>query len=90
MNSIAERYVKLVLALGQHDPDYVDAYYGPPAWKIEAEKRKAPLTAIDTEAGRLSADLGRMPGTGSDELTVLRYNYLGRQLEALRARVRML
>ena len=29
MNALAERYVKLVLALGQHDVDYVDAYYGP-------------------------------------------------------------
>ena len=29
MNTIAERYVKLVLAVGQHDADYVDAFYGP-------------------------------------------------------------
>ena len=29
MNGIAEKYVRLVLALGQHDTDYVDAYYGP-------------------------------------------------------------
>ena len=43
MNDIAERYVKLVLALGQHDADYVDAYYGPPEWKQQAESRKAPL-----------------------------------------------
>ena len=38
MNALAERYVKLVLALGQHDPDYVDAYYGPAEWRTEAEK----------------------------------------------------
>ena len=31
MNTIAERYVKLVLAVGQHDADYVDAFYGPPS-----------------------------------------------------------
>jgi len=30
LNDIAEPYVKLVLAVGQHDADYVDAYYGPP------------------------------------------------------------
>ena len=28
-NAVAERYSHLVLALGQHDPDYVDAFYGP-------------------------------------------------------------
>ena len=33
MNAVAERYAHLVLALGQHDPDYVDAFYGPSEWK---------------------------------------------------------
>jgi len=33
MNDIAERYVKLVLLAGQHDSDFVDAYYGDPSWK---------------------------------------------------------
>ena len=39
MNRIAEPYVKLVLAVGQHDADYVDAFYGPPEWRTEAERR---------------------------------------------------
>jgi hypothetical protein len=29
MNAVADGYAHLVLALGQHDPDYVDAFYGP-------------------------------------------------------------
>ena len=33
LNAVAERYAHLVLALGQHDPDYVDAFYGPAEWK---------------------------------------------------------
>jgi hypothetical protein len=90
MDTISERYVKLVLALGQHDADYVDAYYGPLEWKADAEKRKVPLDAIADEADGLIAEAGRIPGSGGDELTVLRHQYLGRQLEALRARVRML
>ena len=36
--------MKLVLAMGQHDSDYVDAYYGPPEWK---KQEKKPLDAID-------------------------------------------
>ena len=47
MNALAERYVKLVLALGQHDADYVDAYYGPPEWRKAAETGKRPLGEID-------------------------------------------
>ena len=35
MNAVAERYVQLVLALGQHDRDYVDAFYGPAEWKTQ-------------------------------------------------------
>ena len=32
MDKIAESYVKLVLNVGLHDPDFVDAYYGPKEW----------------------------------------------------------
>ena len=48
--SVAEQYVKLVLAVGQHDADYVDAFYGPPEWRKEAEAAKKPLAAIDAQA----------------------------------------
>ena len=50
---IAERYVKLVLGVGQHDAAYVDAYYGPAEWKTEAERQKPPLADIDRRADAL-------------------------------------
>jgi hypothetical protein len=91
MNSIAEQYVKLVLAVGQHDADYVDAFYGPPEWRAEAERHKRPIREIDADAARL---IDRIPAVAAaerhDELAVLRREYLRRQLEALRARLRML
>jgi hypothetical protein len=90
MNTIAERYVKLVLAVGQHDADYVDAFYGPPEWKAEAERQKLPLIDIRASAERLVADLTRFNTESNDELPVLRHAYLTRQLEALVSRVRML
>jgi hypothetical protein len=91
MNTIAERYVKLVLALGQHDADYVDAFYGPPEWKTEAERQKMPLIGIGASADRLIAEIPTLSDADRrDELVVLRRDYLKRQLEALRARVRML
>ena len=55
LNAVAERYAHLVLALGQHDPDYVDAFYGPSEWKTEAEKVKKSVDAIATEAAHLIA-----------------------------------
>jgi hypothetical protein len=92
MNAVAERYAHLVLALGQHDPDYVDAFYGPPEWKTQAEKEKKSLDAIATEAAELIATLAKTPGAGTsgDEMLKLRREYLQKQLAALAARVRML
>ena len=45
MNTIAEKYAHLVLALGQHDPDYVDAFYGPAEWKTQASNSSPRFTA---------------------------------------------
>jgi hypothetical protein len=59
MNAVAERYAHLVLALGQHDPDYVDAFYGPPEWKSQAEKEKKSLDQIAAEAAELSTTLNQ-------------------------------
>jgi hypothetical protein len=93
MNAQAERYAHLVLALGQHDPDYVDAFYGPAEWKEQAKKERKSLDAIGAEAGELSAALAKTPiapGTPDSDLLQLRREYLQKQVSALTARVRML
>ena len=90
MNRIAESYVKLVLAVGQHDADYVDAYYGPPEWRQEAEARKRPLPEIRSEAEGLIAGLQAHPSQGGDEIVQLRHQYLVRQLQSMVARVDLL
>jgi hypothetical protein len=90
---IAERYVRLVLAVGQHDADYVDAYYGPPEWLKDARSRKIPLDEIDGQAVALDAGVAQAalpPGVRDSELWRLRKEYLRRQIAALRARVSML
>src|SRR6478672_1376900 len=92
MNAIAGRYAHLVLALGQHDPDYVDAFYGPAEWKTQAEEEKKSLDAIGAEAAELIATLAKIPdaATSGDEMLQLRPEYLQKQISALAARVRML
>jgi hypothetical protein len=86
VQGIAEAYVKLVLAMGQHDPDYIDAYYGPPEWKKQEKKS---LDAIASEASQLRDQLTRV-SKSTDEMEQLRRAYLAKQLSALAARVRML
>ena len=89
MDRVAEDYVKLVLAVGQHDPDYVDAYYGPPEWRKAAESSKMPLDALARRTAELTAGLDAQPDAG-DELSRLRLQYLKRQVAATGARIRML
>ena len=68
MDRIAESFVKLALAVGEHDPLYVDAYFGPEAWREQAKKEKRPLEDIRNAAAPLIAELerlGREPGRGA-------------------------
>jgi hypothetical protein len=95
MARIAREYVRLVLALGQHDKDYVDAYYGPANLKQEAERAKLTLDAVGAGVHALQAQLADMPAapagaSGDAEMRRLRHQYLEKQLSAMSARVRML
>ncbi len=89
VSRIAEGYAQLVLALGQHDADYVDAFYGPAAWKEEAAREKKPLAAIATSAARFVEELAQLP-TPTPEIERLRREYLQKQLGALQARLRLM
>jgi len=91
MNDVAERYVKLVLGVGVHDADYVDAYYGPSEWRTEAVAARRGLAELDAEAAALLRELAPLvPPADADELDRLRHRYLTAQLESLRARLKML
>ena len=90
---VAEQYVKLVLAVGQHDADYVDAFYGPPEWRKEAEANRAALADIDAQAAAVEAEIPKIavkPGPRDAEMWALRRQYLLRQLAAMRSRIAML
>ncbi|MEN3340520.1 MAG: hypothetical protein V7647_4196 [Acidobacteriota bacterium] len=89
MDTMAAEYVRLVLAVGQHDHDYVDAYYGPASWKAEAAATKEELGTIAAKAADLSRAIDR-EAEPTDEMDRLRLQYLRRQMSSLSARVRML
>src|SRR6186997_3007257 len=90
MNTLADRYIKLVLAVGQHDDAFVDAYYGPPEWKTEASTAgKRPLADLGKETDGLAGELAAIPQP-DDPLLRLRREYLRAQVHAVSARIRML
>jgi len=88
VDEISEQYVKLVLALGEHDPGYVDAYYGPKEWQEMAVAKKMDLTKIILVADNLQQLVKQQ--SANDEMLKLRLNYLQVQLSALHARAQML
>ena len=90
LNVVAESYVRLALAVGQHDRDYVDAYYGPTAWKIEAESAAIALPEIERRANSLLAELGDGLVSDAPEIVRLRHAHLRRQLMSMVTRVKML
>ncbi len=90
LDQIAERYVRLVLALGQHDADYVDAYFGPDDWLVEAGREHQGLALINERGSALLAAVDATPTAAGDAMDLLRLQYLRHQIAAVVARTRML
>lgn len=82
LDETAEKYVKLVLALGQHDSGYVDAYYGPKEWADEAKGKKLPVDQIVSDAEILRTQLPTL-SANTELMQRLRIYYLDQQLVAL-------
>ena len=85
----AAAYVKLALALGEHDADWVDAYYGPPEWREAVKAEKKSLADIHAEATALRDAVQRVP-VPRDRMLALRRNYLVEQLGATITKTEML
>jgi len=86
MRELAERYVRLVLGIGHHDPDYVDAYYGPAGWR---PLDPPPLDRLAGDAKDL-LDALMTCTEPEEELSRLRLDYLRGQVRSAVARIDML
>jgi hypothetical protein len=85
LDDLAEAYVKLVLAVGRHDALYVDAYYGPAAWKTEAgTAARVPLKELIARTRTLLEGVRQASGS------VDRARYLEKQLIAVEGHLRRL
>jgi len=89
MSPLAERYVRLVLAVGQHDPDFVDAYYGPQAWKPDPAQARQSTEDLERVADLLIQHL-EATTIPPVPLERLRRDYLIAQARATRTRLSML
>lgn len=57
LNPLARDYVRLALEINTHEDGYVDAYYGPPELKTEAEAHPRSVADLKTEADRIIAGI---------------------------------
>ncbi len=76
LDSMGEAFVKLALAVGQHDPAFVDAYHGPAEWAEAAETDAVPLETLEENAqallisvARTNADAPSIRGAMLEKLT---------------------
>jgi hypothetical protein len=89
LDGVARRYVVLGLSLGRHDPNYVDAYYGPDSLKSVAESDSMSVEDVRVAAESLISLLGDSVPAYTDSLVALRHRYLRVQLGSMAARARI-
>ena len=91
LSDVADEYVKLALAIGQYDADFVDAYYGPADW---APKKKAkenlPYEEFKWHANSLLSQLAEIDDAEFGELEMLRYSFLNNQINAIQTKLDMM
>lgn len=76
-DDIATRYVTAGLRLGRHNPDIVDAYYGPPALRERVDE--AAIVAPAAIATDLQSLLGDLDGSAGADLDAQRRAWLRAQ-----------
>lgn len=85
VDELAERFVKLGLALGEHDSAYVDAYSGPGEWAEAAKAEQRSLDDLEADADKIIEALDVL---NSREPTA-RAKGLQRAAVAAKTRIRM-
>lgn len=87
---ISERYVKVILGIGEHENGYIDAYYGPKEWAEAVKNNSKDLAELKAEVASLQKLVDKTAPTAKTEIEKKRFIFLAKQLIAADARIRML
>ena len=90
MDAIARDYVALILEIGEREPGYVDAYYGPAEWQAAATASPRTVPQLIQGAAGLTERLNAVSTAGADPAVAQRRAYLLAHVSAASARLRML
>lgn len=90
LNKIAIDYVRLGLAIGQYDGDFVDAYYGPDSLKPTTAKQSTfPKDSFLKAVNNLEIQLTDFISTNKDASLNNRAKWISSQLTAFSGRIKM-
>ncbi|MBU4136597.1 MAG: hypothetical protein KJ690_09310 [Alphaproteobacteria bacterium] len=90
LDAIARDYVALILEIGEREPGYVDAYYGPAEWQEAAKADPRTVPQLIQGAAGLTERLNAVSTRGADPAVAQRRAYLLAHVSAASARLRML
>ena len=83
---LSEEFVRLALAVNEHSPGYVDAYFGPQEWSRAAEQNgKLPLPELAARADQLARNVSQ-----AGDLEQQRKDFLVHQICAMQMSLRLL
>jgi hypothetical protein len=90
VDAVALGYVRLTLAIGEHEPGYVDAYFGSPALADEVKRSRRTLRELSQDARQLAERVKQLSTAETSVLGRRRLAFLRAQLRAAEARLQML
>ncbi|KPF83226.1 hypothetical protein IP78_02675 [Brevundimonas sp. AAP58] len=90
LDAVARDYVALILEIGEREPGYVDAYYGPPEWAEAARANPRDVPALIQGAASLTERLNAISVAGAEPTVAQRKAYLLAHVSAAAARLRMI
>ncbi|MEZ5957098.1 MAG: hypothetical protein R3C27_07825 [Hyphomonadaceae bacterium] len=90
LNPLAEGYVRLALEVGTHEEGYIDAYYGPPEWQVEAEAHPRSTADLKAAADALGAQIAAALAEVRDPAVQRRARALAAYVSSARFRLDMI
>jgi hypothetical protein len=90
LDEMAQAYVHLVLEISAHENGYVDAYFGPPEWRVEAQAHPRSISELKVEADRIQSALSAMDMSAQPPIERRRNGWLGANVASARSRLDMI
>lgn len=90
LNEIASDYVQMQLEIGEREPGYIDAYYGPAEWQAAAKSAPRSVEQLAAAAAALTARTNAVNPASLDPMERRRRAFLLGQIKAAETRLRMI